>query len=180
MRACNNTCKLYSKRRINENKMKNIKNNKNGQEEMVGFALIIIIVAVILLVFLVLSLRNQKEVKIESYEVSGFLSSMLQYTSDCENNNGYITMKEMIIACSNGETCLNEKNSCEVLNKTISDMTFAAWGPKNNVKGWNLTINSNEKELIGMSYGNKTKNYREPVEILGSDENVEIMFRVYY
>ena len=59
---------------------------KKGQEEMVGFALILILVAIIVLVFIGFSIRSPEKESVESYEVESFLQSMLQYTTECENN----------------------------------------------------------------------------------------------
>ena len=60
------------------------KQKNKGQEEMVGFALIVIIVAIILLVIIGLSLgtRGNREA-VQSYEAESFLSAALQYTSNC-------------------------------------------------------------------------------------------------
>ncbi|MBI2057207.1 hypothetical protein HYT91_03060 [Candidatus Pacearchaeota archaeon] len=68
--------------------------NKIGQEEMVGFALIIILVSVILLVFLAFSLNKPKTEATESYEVNSFLQSSLQYTSSCQTSNPARLLKD--------------------------------------------------------------------------------------
>jgi len=63
--------------------------NRKGQEEIVGFALIIIIVAVILLVFLAFSLNKPEKEDLENYVVKGFLDATLAYTSECRDERNF-------------------------------------------------------------------------------------------
>ena len=92
--------------------------NKKGQEEMVGFALIIIIVAVILLVFLGISYRTSKTVEINSYEVEGFIQSFLQTTSSCEGAREFLSVKDLIFSCHDVEDCLDGTPACDSLDST--------------------------------------------------------------
>ena len=73
--------------------------NKYGQEEMVGFALIMIIVAIILLIFLSFSLGKSEKETVESYEVESFIQSMSQYTTDCRDNLEYVSIQKLIFDC---------------------------------------------------------------------------------
>ena len=58
-----------------------IKKNK-GQEEMVGFAIILVIVAIIFIVLLAFYLRGSQAERIKSPEANSFLQAVLQYTTD--------------------------------------------------------------------------------------------------
>lgn len=89
--------------------------NKKGQEEMVGFVLIIIIVAVIALVFLVFMIRPDISER-ESLELSNFLSSSLRYTSDCERYAGkFYDLRGLVEGCFENELCLDERDTCKVM-----------------------------------------------------------------
>lgn len=124
---------------------------KKAQEEMVGFALIIIIVAVIALI--VLAILNKKPAAPEeSRELSNFLESMAQYTTDCSSSpNSYYSMKELIRACSMGEKCFNGKLVCDILNKNLDSMLKESFPTGEQVKSYYLTIEHNAtttKEIL--------------------------------
>ena len=75
MRAWENTCVWGG------NKMRI---NKKGQEEIVGFVLVIVLVAVIFLIFVGIFVRqDSNSTRQESIEVYQFLDSFMQQTSEC-------------------------------------------------------------------------------------------------
>lgn len=156
--------------------------NKKSQEEMVGFALIMIIVAVVLLVFLGLSLRNPQQEEVESYEVDSFISSFLQYTTDCEENyeTNYFSIEDLISSCADMEDCFDGRGTCEVLEETIKELVERSWdvGEDNPVKGYELKISLENQEILLMQEGNVTKNYKSSVHKGGKGE--EIIFSAYY
>jgi len=153
-----------------------------AQEEMVGFALIIIIVSVILLVFLGFMLRKPQTELVESYEVNSFLQSMLQYTTDCRDNLEYCSVQKLIFDCNNNEMCLDGRNTCDVLNSTLSGIVEESWKIQDRpVKGYELKILVNEGEMLVLKQGNVTRNYKgsvQPFERAGS--SIEVYFTAYY
>ncbi|MEK6817325.1 MAG: hypothetical protein AABX80_00845 [Nanoarchaeota archaeon] len=137
---------------------------KKGQEEMIGFALIIILVSVILLVFLAFSL-NKPKTEIESYEVNSFLQTSLQYTTTCQTASGikkFNAIKDLVFECDLKNKCSNEENTCEVLNETLTDILKESWptGEDRPNKGYELTINTGENLILSLQEGNLTKNCR--------------------
>src|SRR3990172_5266688 len=100
---------------------------KQGQEEMVGFALIIIIVAIILLIFLSFSLRSPQKQSVESYEAESFVQTFLQYTTECENNVEKLPVQKLIVSCMNKEQCLDGKDSCDALNSELGGILNESW-----------------------------------------------------
>ncbi len=149
---------------------------KRGQEEMVGFALIVLIVAVILIIFLGLSLGKKNTTVTESYEVENFVQAMLQYTTQCQNNFGYDNVKDLITDCRRHNQCLNSQDSCAMLNSTLNNLLDASWpvGKENPVKGYLLNINSSTGKEIMLQKGNATSNSKGAYQSL-PDVTVNLM-----
>lgn len=159
---------------------------KRAQEQIVGFALIIIIVAVILLVFLGFSLRNSQKENVESYEVKSFVQAFLQYTTDCRDSNDleWLSIKKLIFDCNRGEECLDSRDTCEVLNSTLTKIIEESWKIEGDrpVKGYELDITLNEVDVIlSLEKGNITNNYKSSMQDFSKSGNsFEIFFTAYY
>jgi hypothetical protein len=157
--------------------------NRKGQEEMVGFALIVIIVAVILLVFLGFSLRNSQKESIESYEAESFLSATLQYTTDCRSNLEYLSIQKLIFECYRGSECFDDRDSCDVLNSTLEGILEESWdtGEESPVKGYELNITSGSGEIIFIKKGEITSNSKgSSQELVRGGNTLGIIFIAYY
>lgn len=133
---------------------------KQGQEEMVGFVVILVIVGVILLVLFSFMFGNSNNNNTQNYEVENFVTASLQYTTGCENQIEFMSIERLINACDIGTTCLDGRDSCEVLNETIIELMKSGWNVNNqsSVKGYILTI-SGETEKLSIKEGNQTNNY---------------------
>jgi len=156
---------------------------KKGQEEIVGFALIVIFVAIILLFLLVFYLRGQDREGIESYEVNSFIQSFLHYTTDCEDYFGGVEVRKLIFKCDDGIQCLDGRNSCDVLEETLKEITRESWpfGPERPIKGYELKIITNNKEILGLYEGNQTNNFRGAMQDFTiAPDSLEVSFRAYY
>ncbi|MEJ2267687.1 MAG: hypothetical protein P8X70_01275 [Nanoarchaeota archaeon] len=153
---------------------------EKGQEEMVGFALIMIIVAIILLIFLSFSLGKSDNEPVESYEVESFIQAFLQYTTDCRDNLEYVSIQKLIFDCEDGRECLDGRPACKVLNSTLKNILDESWatGEKSPVKGYKLEILSQKEPVIIIKKGNETKNSKGGLEILPQD--IDIYFTAYY
>jgi hypothetical protein len=153
---------------------------KKAQQEMVGFALILIILAVVFMVFLSFSLRSSNDQTFESYEATSFLSSVLEYTTDCAiyYETDYASIQELIKKCSTDFECFNGNNSCKVLNQTISEILENSWnvGSEYPEKGYSFNITEQNSELLSFSKGNITRNFKSAhQELVG----FEVSFRIY-
>ena len=148
--------------------MKNYKQNKLGQEEMIGFALIIILVSVILLVFLAFSLSKPKTEATESYEVNSFLQSTLQYTTACQTSRGLNSIQDLVFECDLKERCSNEEDTCKILNETLTDILKESWptGEDRPNKGYELIINSGEEIILNIQEGNLTRDCKSSFQPL--------------
>lgn len=165
--------------------------NKSGQEEMVGFAIIIVLISVILLAFLGFSLSHSSSEKVPSYEVEGFLYSSLQYTTSCEDSFGYLSLQELIFECYNNNTCLDGKDACKVLNNSLKGMLKGSWPIYENdsfYKGYALNIwkenqveGDSGKVILKLNEGNTTKEFKWASQDLPKGKDMfHIEFKVYY
>jgi len=115
--------------------------NKRAQEEMVGFVLIVVVVAVVFLIFLGITIRRDiGSVTSESSEVYQFLESAMEYTTNCAASSDfdYFTLGELFEECYSGNNCINEENSCIILNTTLVNILRNSWnvGPDSSIKGY--------------------------------------------
>lgn len=160
---------------------KNLFGVKKGQEEMVGFVLIVVVVSVVLLFFLGISLQN-KEAGIESQEVENFISSFLPYTTECEIRAKNVSIRDLVFECVNTEDCSNGESSCEVLKDTLRGIVGVSWnvGERNPNKGYKLDILSNNIGIISLGEGNLTGFYKGSLQNFAkAGDTVDITFRVY-
>jgi hypothetical protein len=157
--------------------------DKYGQEEMVGFALIIIIVGIILLVFLGFSLREEQKENVESYEVESFIKALLQYTTDCENNVEHLTIQELIFSCDEKKKCLDGNNTCLVLESNLNKILNESWRVEKGsmIKGYELEILKEDSEILSIVKGNQTRDYKSAMQIFSKSGNsYHVLFTSYY
>ena len=158
--------------------------NTRAQAEMVGFALIIIVVSVVLLIMLGLALTNSTDrEELESYEIDSFIQSFLYYKTDCEDNFGKISIQELILDCDRDESCLDGRNSCQVLENKLEEIVAKSWnyGENRPEKGYALNITKGPEKILGISDGIKTENYKGSVQYLGTgdDQSIAVKFKIY-
>jgi len=163
--------------------MKNKMKNKKAQEEMVGFGFIVIIVAVVLIVFLSIAFNNSDNDTLDSFKVESFLQATLAQTTDCNNGIKYLTIKELIFACSKPTICQDGRISCNVLNEYLGDISELSWNTQSgsSTLGYKLNITKNGEPLIeGFYVGNMTRTYLgASQEITKSGDNFLIEFKAY-
>jgi hypothetical protein len=159
------------------------KKDKKGQEEMVGFALILVIVAVIFVVLLAAYIKKPQSETIRSPEANSFVQSFLQYTTPCEEQNlENITVQRLIFKCQAREICSYNKDPCKVLNDTLKGIISESWevGQNNPTKGYSLIIFTESRQVLNMSKGVVTNNYKGSEQDFGKGEEfITILFNVY-
>lgn len=155
-----------------------MKLNKSGQEELIGFALIMIIVAVVMLIFLSLSLASPNKKTVESYEVESFLSSALSYTTGCETyGRGLRDLEDLVRDCNGGLTCTNGDKACDVLENTFTEILNVSWrvGPNWPYNGYTLKIyNEEETEILTVKEGNETGDSRGYTSLDGRGNEISL------
>jgi hypothetical protein len=155
------------------------KTKKRGQEEMVGFVIIVIIVSVVLLVLLSFLLKGTNKGVVQDYEVESFIQSALQYTSSCENQIEFLPVQNLIVSCENKEICLDGTNSCDVLNDTLGNLIKNAWNVNNQsaVKGYKLGVMTGNTGIFMIQEGNETRTYKagfQDFSVSGEDYTVSL------
>lgn len=118
-------------------------NDKKGQEEIVGFVAIVLIVSFVFLIFLGISLRKGADFRKESKDVSMFLESAMEYTTDCADGYepNYMNLRRAIKGCYEGKRCAGVeegKEACEIANKTLRELIDLSWqvGDERAIKGY--------------------------------------------
>lgn len=106
--------------------MKIEKFRKNGQQEMVGFVLIVVLVVVAMMVFLILSLKTSSEPE-DSLEVQNLITSLMRHTTDCaiSYEPEYDDFEDLFKSCYKDQQCSNlKKDACDYLEESLKDFMF--------------------------------------------------------
>lgn len=144
-------------------------NKKKGQEEIVGFVLIVVLIAVIFVIFLGIKLRNPEPVQKDSEILYQFIESSMEQTTDCviSENSRNVALNELIKEChAFNNDCLGGMNSCQVAEDTMKTLLDSSWkvGPEYPYKGYEVTAEYTSNSSVGEDIfsiiaGNCTNNY---------------------
>ena len=163
-------------------KERTMKKFSKAQEEMMGFVLIVVIIAIFILIFVAFMISRPEKQAVESFEAESFVQSLLQYTTDCRDNLEFLSIESLINKCQKKEKCLDERDTCNVLEKNIKEIISKSWDIQNSpIKGYSLAILSNKQELLKVQEGNSTSNSIGAVQsFVRSGIPTEINFEVFY
>jgi hypothetical protein len=119
---------------------------RKGQEEIVGFVLIVVIIVVAFVIFLGIKLRNPEPAQKQSEIIYQFLESAMEQTTECVlNQNGRnAVMDDLVKECySNNNVCNSGETSCNVVEKTMVNILNNTWkvGPEYPYKGYEIKAN---------------------------------------
>ena len=95
-----------------------------GQQEMVGFILIVVLVMIGLMVFLIISLRTSPDTA-DSLEVENMLSAIMGHTTECAipAEPYYKTFEDLFKSCYDNDDCAGTIGpACEYLNETLGEI----------------------------------------------------------
>lgn len=101
--------------------------NKFGQQEIVGFVLIVVLVVVGLMVFLIISANDSSEVG-GSVEVGYMLDAIMGHTTGCAivYEPAYDDFEDLFKSCYSGDDCKNlGRSACDYLNESLADVVGA-------------------------------------------------------
>jgi hypothetical protein len=157
--------------------------SKKGQEEMIGFVVIVLIVVVLLLIFLRFSL-TQEIVSEENFEVHSFLQVYLDYTSDCEDLEERLIMRDLIIACNKEEVCVDGREACVALSEDTEAILEQVWQKlKPDTKAYDFLIVSETEQIFVENWvkegEDNTGNSKSSITTL-TGKGIDITLDIYY
>lgn len=135
-----------------------------GQQEMVGFILIVVLVMIGMMVFLVISLRNSPENE-ESLEVGNILNAIMKHTTECAivYEPDYDNFEDLFKSCHQGDVCNNlNESACDYLNESLQVVISDLMKSEASVSAYQLDFFVKDSEgqlgLLQISDGNCTGN----------------------
>ena len=159
---------------------------KKGQQEMVGFVLIVVLVVVAALVLLVISLRKPAETK-NDLQAENLISSVLSYTTECSDYEpNYFNIQRLMKACYNREACTNlGRNSCDYLNESLKDIFKIAVAGESVIKSYDVSVFSKDSEgqtadILGFSSGEAACSSPSGWQEVISASPEDLVFRVRF
>ncbi len=148
---------------------------KKGQEELVGFVLVVVIVSVAGLIIMGLFFRIESEKQAaKSADIAQFLNSAFLVTTKCHLSSPLFpaNIGELAAACSSdkNERCLDGTNACSVLNISMQEIIKSSWaaGADSVIKGYefqsimtsNRTTSLTSTPVLLIREGACAKDYR--------------------
>ena len=143
---------------------------KKGQEEIMGFVLIVVVMSIVMLVFLGIYLRTPpSDIQRESKDIYQFLEGMMEYTSDCaiSYEPAYSSLGGLIQECysDSEKKCTNGKKACVILERSIKEALNVSWqvGPDRPIKAYEFRSDYESdylsESIISISKGNCTAGF---------------------
>jgi hypothetical protein len=160
-----------------------IKKSKKGQEESMGFVIIVLILVIVGVVFLGFSLRKTGSSVQNQQELADLTWSVLSYTTNCSILGERQSIWDLAKKCSrSGGTCEDEVSTCTNLNLTIQDIFKTLKGSgvdiqNKSIHAYDFVIDMREKKAVARQ-GNLSGNYVSYVTFIPTDINVSARF--YY
>ncbi|UCD20646.1 MAG: hypothetical protein JSW08_02625 [archaeon] len=167
---------------------------RKGQEETMGFVIIILILVVVGVVFLGFALnKGAKDVDPHKKQVEDLMQSMLLFTTDCEVAGDTLNVRELIRECERipDKDCANQVNVCDKRNEIMEDLLDNTLGQgivagveNAFIQGFTLDFNSSVYTVPSIiERGNLSGNYFSayvPIPVGAYQEDVELSLKCYY
>jgi hypothetical protein len=156
---------------------------KKGQQEIVGFVLIVVVVMVAVMVFFAISIRDSGEEISDDLEISNLIDSVLHVTSECAivYEPDYDDYEELLKSCYRGKRCKNlDIDSCEYLNESLNEILLKVIGSESNLAGYSVSFFAKGGEdLMGWNYGHcSTYSSGAQKSIVSTSDTLVLRFRV--
>ncbi len=125
--------------------MKILKKARNGQEEIMGFVLIVVLLVIVGVIFLGIRLRNPEHVQRESELIYRFIESSMEQTTDCKTSESgnFWALDSLIRDCHTyNNECTSGDKTCDIVENTLKDILNSTWqvGPDFPFKGYEVEI----------------------------------------
>lgn len=135
---------------MNVNERGFVGRGKLGQQEIVGFVLIVVLVMVGLMVFLIISVRDSGESS-DSIGVSNMLDVVMRMTTECAivYEPDYDRFEDLFKSCFKGDSCSNlERSACDYLNESLNDVIVSMVASDASVESWSVDFFEKDSEGI--------------------------------
>ncbi len=129
-----------------------------GQQEMVGFVLIVVLVVVGLMIFLVLSIDNEED--LQSREVENLLDVFMRTSSECAIvfEPQYDSFEELIKSCYNNERCSNlDEMACDYLNSSSREVLDDLMASESQISYYDFSVyyeDEGREGILNIAEGN--------------------------
>jgi len=137
--------------------------NKKGQEEMVGFVLIVVMLVAMGLVFMFM-IRPKTEAR-QDLQTENLLFSILESTS------GSKSLRVMVEDCVNGVGCSETRQEFE--NRLDVSLKSSGLVLNRTLNGYSLTAG----DILNITQGNMTGNLATAISSL---QNTDVILKFYY
>ena len=152
-----------------------------GQQEILGFVLIVVMVVVGMMVFLVISLRNSPETK-GSLEVGNLLDAVMRDTTECAiiYEPDYDSFEDLFKSCYQGDSCSNlNRPACDYLNESLKAVIDDLMKSEADVSFYQIDFfakdSGENSEILKISKGNCTGNMHSAQRSIVSVSDVLIV-----
>ena len=172
--------------------LRKINANRKGQEEMVGFVVIVMIVVVVGVVFLAFSIRKPSSTTQKQQELADISWALLGYTTNCSINTMPQSVWDLARHCNvNNPQCDNSggKMACQALNETVIDALATLIG-RTNITLSDKFVHAYRFKFIGegipngeliIEKGNLSGNYFSYLTFIPSNNgDINVTTRFYY
>ena len=162
--------------------------NKKGQEEVVGFSLVVIIVAVVgLLIFGIVIRSGGKANNLDNYEIKQFLDSSMHVSTECtlRSNIDYAIVNDLVRECykNPAKECFSSGNKvCDELNSSLNGIIKKGMqiGLDRPNKGFFMNISFESKEgknekILELNAGKCEGDYSAGEYLIPEDKNKGII-----
>lgn len=116
-------------------------NKKKGQQEIVGFVLIVVLVMVGMMIFLIISVRDSVGDESDSGAISNMLDAILRTTSECAivYEPDYDSYADLLKSCYQGKSCSNlDVSACDYLSTGFGEIVAELARSEGNMGGYEV------------------------------------------
>ena len=159
-----------------------IDDRKKGQQEIVGFVLIVVLVMVVLMVFFVISVRDTGE-EVSDVGISNMLDIVMRMTTECATVTApdYDDFEEWFKSWFKGKNCNSlDVSACEYLDENFEDVVDSMVSGDSSIDGWSAEFFEKDGAGISKWSGGNCSRVKGGTQrtILSGGTNLAVRFRI--
>ncbi len=156
-----------------------------GQQEIVGFVLIVVLVMIAMMVFLVISIKHSPD-RVKSVRVGNMLDVIMKQTTGCAivYIPNYDNYEDLFKSCYKGEKCSNLGiSACNYLNKSLRVVVGDMMKTDATISFYQISFSSKDssgqKGILQFSNGNCTGvSSTAQRNIMSGSENLIVQMKI--